>query len=76
VIRVLLVEPMSLPRDALAAVLSAEDDHRFLAEITSVEPVGLLVGANQRPTGSRGFFGWARFGATTTTDLALGCLPT
>jgi HK97 family phage major capsid protein len=41
----------------------------------NVEPVPVLMGStNQRPTGSRGVFAWARFGAATATDTAFRML--
>jgi HK97 family phage major capsid protein len=39
-----------------------------------VEPVQLLVGANHRPTGSRGFFGRARIGSASVADTSFRLL--
>jgi HK97 family phage major capsid protein len=40
----------------------------------TVEPVPTVFGTNGRPSGQRGFFGWARFGSTTDTDTAFRML--
>jgi HK97 family phage major capsid protein len=40
----------------------------------SVEQVPLVVGSNQRPTGQRGMFAWARHGADSINDLGFRIL--
>src|SRR5262245_38022147 len=44
VIRVILVEPMSLLRNGLAAVLAAEDDVEVLAELADFDEVAATAG--------------------------------